>query len=146
MGWGVFFLNAGSFRGVKWNTQTLFARKSGRQACKRWHALQLMRSNDFAGMQETRCSHASAKPIALPTGIRPLWSHDSARQAGVGLWIKESFSSKFNPLNSESCEELEAGRVAVLRLRGPQGGLDIFVVYHHTGYNYMCMYKWLRLF
>ena len=36
-------------------------------------------------------------------------------------------------MTDESWEEVEQGRVCVLRLRGPSGALDIFVIYHHTG-------------
>lgn len=82
-----------SFRGVTWNTQALFARKTGRQSAKRRHAMQLMQSNDFAGWQETHSTYGAARALQLLADIRSFWSHDSARKAGVGLWVKEALLS-----------------------------------------------------
>ena len=92
-----------------------------------------MQSNDFAGWQETHSTNGATRALMLPAEVHQFWSHDSARQGGVGLWVKKTFLSNFNPPADEDWEEIEAGRVAVLHLRDPQGGLDIFVIYHHTG-------------
>ena len=64
-----------------------------------------------------------------PPSTKAFWSYGTAHQGGVGLWAKESFLAKF-----PSCawEELEEGRVAVLRLGGPSGKLDVFCVYLDT--------------
>ena len=112
---------SGTFQGVTWNTQALFARKSGRQSAKRRHALKLMQSNDFAGWQETHSTNGATRALKLPAEVHHFWSHDSAKQGGVGLWVKETFLSNFNPTADEGWEEIEAGRVAVLHLRGWHG-------------------------
>ena len=123
----------GSFKGATWNTQALFARRSERQHCKRRHAMKLIQSYDFVGLQETHSTDGAVKAMSMPTGIRPFWSHGSTRKAGIGLLVKEQFLLNFNAVTDDSWEEVEPGRAAVLRLRGPQGALDIFVLYHHTG-------------
>ena len=92
-----------------------------------------MRCHDFIALQETHSTEGYAKAIDLPTDIRRFWSHATTRQAGIALWLKASFLAQFNPADDSSWEQIEPGRAAVLRLRGPRGGLDVFVLYHHTG-------------
>jgi hypothetical protein len=69
----------------------------------------------------------------MENGLRPFWAHGTTSQAGIGLIIKEEFLNKFNPVTDTSWEYIETGRAAVLRLRGPSGALDIFVIYLATG-------------
>ena len=95
--------------------------------------MKLIQSYDFVGLQETHSTDGAVKAMSMPTGIRPFWSHGSTRKAGIGLLVKEQFLLSFNAVTDDSWEEVEPGRAAVLRLRGPQGALDIFVLYHHTG-------------
>ena len=74
--------------------------------------------------------------LELPACVKGFWSHNTTHQAGVGLLTEQAFLDKFNPVdpsNSDDWEEVDAGRVAVLRLRGPSGGVDIFVLYVATG-------------
>ena len=123
----------GAFTGVTWNSQALFTSKKSRQQGKQRHASRLARTYDFVGLQETHGTWGAAEAVRMPDGIHPFWSHGLARKAGIGLWVKETFLAKFNPVTEDSWEEIEYGRAGVLRLRGPNGALDIFVVYHHTG-------------
>jgi exonuclease III len=123
----------GTYKGTSWNSQALFARKTGRQQGKQRHAARLAESHDFVGLQETHSTDGSVRAFRAPAGVRCFWSHASVRQAGVALWVKETFLAKFNPVTNESWVEIEQGRAGVLRLRGAEGALDIFVLYHHTG-------------
>ena len=59
-------------------------------------------------------------------GTVSFWSNMSRRQAGIGLIVQKSFINQFK---ERSWEEIEAGRIAVLRLRGGKGGLDLWVCY-----------------
>ena len=47
----------------------------------------------------------------------------------MGLWLKDSFLAKFH---NWVWVEIEAGRVAVLRLSGDAGEFDIFCIYLDT--------------
>ena len=123
----------GSFRGCSWNTQALFARRVDRQRKKMQHARRLFAAHDFAVWQETHSTQGRARMLRLPRECTAHWSHDSTHTAGVGLWIRHSFLQHFNPAQAGDWVEIVPGRAAVLRLNGPLGSLDIFVVYMHTG-------------
>ena len=82
----------GAFAGTTWNTQALFARKTGRQQAKRRHAMRLADNYDFAGLQETHSTQGSVRAMCLPDSIRHFWSHGSTRQAGIGVLVKKVFS------------------------------------------------------
>lgn len=71
----------------------------------------------------------------IPARMRGFWSHGTSHQAGVGLLVKQAFLDKLNPVRSDDWEEVEVGRAAVLRLRGPNGGIDFFVTYLASGDN-----------
>jgi len=71
----------------------------------------------------------SAEAYWLPNGIMARWSHGSASQGGIGLWLKKSFVAQFHVFK---WRELEAGRVGVMSLVGDKGSLDIFCVYLDT--------------
>ena len=124
---------AGDFSGATWNIQALFARKVLRHGPKVRHTLHLARRHDFLGLQEAHSAEGRVTALSLPPGSRAFWSHGSRRQAGVGLPVTESFLSNFNPVEAAEWVEVEAGRSAVLRLRGPKGGLDLVVVYLASG-------------
>ena len=62
-------------------------------------------------------------------GTVSFWSNMSRRQAGIGLIVQKSFINQFK---ERSWEEIEAGRIAVLRLRGGKGGLDLCACYFST--------------
>ena len=56
----------------------------------------------------------------------------------MGLLVHRDFLSKFNDVEEDEVENLAAGRVVRLPLRGPQGALDLYVVYMPTGPNTSC--------
>jgi len=85
-----------------------------------------MNKHDFGILSETHGLEGRADALWLPPGTKAFWSHGTAQQAGVGLWIKESFLAKFPYW---VWVELEVGRTAVLRLSGERGELDIFCGY-----------------
>ena len=119
----------GDFTGFAWNSQALFAQKAQRQFQKRYKAQQLASRHDFGTFSETHGLLGRADALWLPPDIHPFWSHGTSHQGGVGLWIKNTFLSKFQ---NWVWVELEAGRVAVLRLSGDAGEFDIFCVYLDT--------------
>ena len=71
--------------------------------------------------------------LNIPHHSLAFYSHGSSRIGGVCLWIKKTFLDLFNPIQRDSWIEVTPGRAAILRLDGPQGSLDIGIVYLHTG-------------
>jgi hypothetical protein len=65
----------------------------------------------------------SAEAYWLPNGIMARWSHGSASQGGIGLWLKKSFVAQFHVFK---WRELEAGRVGVMSLVGTKGASTFF--------------------
>ena len=49
--------------------------------------------------------------------------------------IRETFLEQFNPVAHKDWIEIVPGRAAVLQLNGPNGSLDIYSLYFHTGAN-----------
>ncbi len=49
--------------------------------------------------------------------------------------LKDQFLEKFNPISEDDWTIICEGRIGRLRLEGPQGCLDIFVLYLTTGNN-----------
>jgi exonuclease III len=123
----------GEFAGSSWNSQALFARRSYRHHPKLRQAWKLAAMHDFTGLQETHSTKGRIEALRLPPGTNAFWSHGTTHQAGIGLVVKTSFMDNFNPVAPEDWNEIVEGRVAALRLRGPDGSLDIFVVYLQSG-------------
>jgi hypothetical protein len=125
----------GDFQGFSWNAQALFAKKKHRHHPKVRHALRLAQQHDFRALQESHSTPGAAIAFQrqLPRRMKAFWSHGTARQAGIGLIIKSSFLDNFNPVRPQDWEIVEADREAVLRLRGPQGGLGIYAMYLASG-------------
>ena len=123
----------GDFSGCSWNSQALFARRCHRQHPKMRHAIRLAQSHDFTGFQETHSQPGRVEAFRLPPNMCAFWSHGTTTQAGIGLLVQRSFLDNFNPVVESDWEQIEPGRVAVLRLRGPCGGIDLFVVYMASG-------------
>lgn len=92
-----------------------------------------MKGTDFLALQETHSTTGRVTAASLPSDIRAFWSHGSTTVGGVGLWLSSSFLSRFGPVAEQDFTEIEQGRVAVLRLDGPQGSLDVFSIYMPTG-------------
>ena len=120
--------------GSSWNSQALFARRSHRHHPKLRQAGKLAALHDFTGLQETHPTKKRVEVLRLPPRIKAFcWSHGTTHQTGIGLVVKKSFMDKINPIAPEDWNEIVEGRVAALRLRGPDGSLDIFVVYLQSG-------------
>ena len=119
----------GDYAGFAWNAQALLAQKAHRQVSKRYRAQQLINKHDFGIFSETHGLAGREDAYWLPQGVRAFWSHGTAHQGGICLWVKDIFLNKFR---ESKWEVLEPGRIAVLRLRGDEGELDIFAVYLST--------------
>ena len=123
----------GDFRGCTWNAQALFARRASRQCPKQRQVRKLLQNHDFLAVQETHSTEGGVLAFECPAGTAARWSHGTTQRAGIGLLLQDSFLSNFNVLQEGDWEDIEAGRAAVLHLRGPQGSLDIWVLYMATG-------------
>ena len=123
----------GDFRGCTWNAQALFARRASRQCPKQRQVRKLLQNHDFLAVQETHSTEGGVLAFECPAGTAARWSHGTTQRAGIGLLLQDSFLSNFNVLQEGDWEEIEAGRAAVLHLRGPQGSHDIWVLYMATG-------------
>ena len=123
----------GNYRGCSWNCEALMAVKAARQAAKCSQMSKLMASHDFGVFVEAHCTAGKERAFALPQDCVGHWSHFSARRAGVGIVLRRSFLEKFATFQDGDFQELEPGRIARLRLRGPAGNLDIWAVYLTTG-------------
>ena len=119
----------GDYAGFGWNAQALLAQKAHRQVRKRYRAQQLIQKHDFGMFSETHGLDGREEAYWLPNGVRAFWSHGTAHQGGVCLWVKDIF---FNKFRETKWDVLEPGRIAVLRLRGGEGELDIFAAYLST--------------
>ena len=127
---------SGSIRGCgcTWNSQALFARDISRHELKTNKILHLLSTHDVFALQETRSTEGKARAWTGDQGTTSFWSHNrTARTAGVALLVRTAFLQQFFPITEHSWQELIPGRAAVLRLDGPQGSLDLFTVYMHTG-------------
>ena len=81
----------------------------------------------FLSLSVSLCIHIDIYLHTRQSSIKKLSNPD------LGLFIKQSFLDKFNPIDADAWEEFKAGRAAVRRLRGPSGGIDMFVMYLATG-------------
>ena len=126
---------SGDFSGAAWNSQALFARKSGRQKPKMTKARGIVAKHDFSIFEEVHGADGRIDALRLPPEFTAFWSnHPDVSSAGIGIILKSKFLALFNPIDKDKdWEVLEKGRAAVLHLRGPKGALDIFCVYLVTG-------------
>ena len=124
----------GDFRGTWWNSQALFASDATLQSNKHRYAWSLLAKADFTGFAETHSTIGHTEAASLPSTSKFFWSHGPTRwQAGVGLAVKHSFLQNFNTTHDRDWQEIAPGRAAKLSLRGPSGGLDLYVCYLPTG-------------
>ena len=93
----------------------------------------LITSHDFGMIYETHGTAGKAEAYTVPTGCTAFWSHLTAGRAGVGILVRDDFLTRFAPIKADDWEEFEAGRLARLQLRGPDGNLDLWAVYLTTG-------------
>ena len=123
----------GDYKGFSWNAQALMAANTQLQ-CKKGHYLtKLIHSHDFGMVYETHGTKGKGIAYTAPTGCTAFWSHLSAQQAGIGILLHNDFLAQFAKTKDTDWEEIEAGRLARLRLRGPGGDLDLWAVYLATG-------------
>ena len=116
------------FRGCTWNAQALFAAKATRHFPKLRYAARLLKQHDWLCLQETHSTSGKCDAVRLPDSCKAYWSHGTRSQAGVGILVSRTFLENFDE-NLTHFESIQDGRIAVLRLNGPSGSLDIWVVY-----------------
>ena len=72
-----------------------------------------------------------------PAGTRFFGSMGTAKQAGVAILVTEKFLNRFDTIPKEHerrhWRHLDQGRVAKLKLSGPEGDLELIVTYLHSG-------------
>jgi len=120
------------FSGVCWNSQGYFMAKVAGQARKKLAVGKLIQGRDFAMLTEAHCTPGTILSYRDISGTRSWWSCGEAARAGVGIILQETFLRKFCLAEPEWLE-VEAGRLARLRLKGPCGVLDLLVAYLPTG-------------
>ena len=130
--WDIPFI--GDFSGCAWNAQALFHSKARRQQPKLRKARRLATAHGFTILSETHCLKGRAMALRLPEGMLGLWNDGSSSAGGVGIILSRQFLAQFRPVDeTKDWITIVPGHVAVLRLRGAQGSLDIFCVYMPTG-------------
>ena len=90
----------------------------------------LLQKFDVVFLQET---HSSPGKITGWRGVQGGKYFSSHGQHGVGILISDSFRALFD--EDPELLQVEPGRLALLRLRGPHGALDLGVWYAQTGYR-----------
>jgi len=124
----------GDFSGCAWNAQALFAAKACRQLPKMRKVIKLASSNDFTIVEEAHCISGRGDALRLPSHLTALWSNGTASVAGIGIILNRDFLCKFNTIiPNRDWVEVIPGRVAILKLRGRLGALDIICAYLPTG-------------
>ena len=124
----------GDYDACAWNAQALFASRTTRQTPKMSKAVELARKHDFSIYSEAHCLRGRADALCLPAEFTAVWSNGTASTAGIGIVLKRSFLAKFHPVDRQrDWLEIVPGYVAVLRLNGPSGSLDVFCCYFPTG-------------
>jgi len=96
--------------------------------------IKLASGNDFTIVSEAHCLSGRADAMRLPSHLTALWSNGTASVAGIGLILHRDFLKKFVTIDpGRDWVEVIPGRVAILKLRGSQGALDIVCAYLPTG-------------
>ena len=123
----------GDFRGATWNMRSLFTRKANLQDTKWPWVSRIMAQHDFLAIQETHGTAGFVHTAVLPRDTRSWWAHASQQAGGIGIMVKKSFLSQFTAPTPQDWTILEEGRLARLRLKGPKGAIDLYIVYMATG-------------
>ena len=138
----------GDYKTSTWNTQALFAVNTHRQFPKKRRVTRIIHESDVTFLQETHSQPGSAMAWTPPDGHIVIWSHGTSRVAGVGIALKHSFLSMFNPIDVHSdVLEIIPGRVLLVHLHGPCGNLDLCCVYmdaHETSVRKRAITKLAR--
>ena len=107
-----------------------------RRRAKWTHCYHLLGRSDILALQETHSTPANTARLLLPHTHAFWWSHDTQHTGGVAVGVSKSFLARFGqgvPGQGAEWVEIAPGRVAILRLEGPRGRLDMVVLYLHTG-------------
>ena len=124
----------GDFAGCSWNPGALFHQKAIRRKDKFTQLHKLINKHDFAIIQETHSLEGRTDLLELRGEHTAFWSDCTAAAAGVGIILKSDFLKRFNKIDPiKDWVQIKKGYVAVLKLRGPEGNLDIFCCYYPTG-------------
>ena len=115
-----------------WNSQALFARKRHRHISKDLFVRRLLRHRDAVLLTDTHGLEGATAAWSCPADCVPYFTPGSSRRAGVGVVVSKRFLSRFQAAEP-AWEVIVPGRAAVLRLRGAEGRLDLFVLYFPTG-------------
>ncbi len=107
------------------------AAKTERQTSKQRYFNRLVTSHDFTIVTETHGSEGKALAFRLPDGYVAYWSHSSLKSAGTGIILSQNFLSRFS--SDVDFAEVVPGRLARIKLIGPEGAVDIWAIYMHTG-------------
>jgi exonuclease III len=123
---------AGDIKVATWNSQALFARKARRHLHKMQEVNRLSQLHDALLVTETHGKPGEELTLSLPRGWHAWWAHGSATRAGVAILISPQLRAQFDD-SLTRWEVITPGRAAVLRLKGAQGCLDLWVTYFATG-------------
>ena len=121
---------------TSWNAQALMATEPRRRKVKWEHCRRLIGGSDIIALQETHSTPANTARLILPDSHLFWWSHDTQQTAGIAVGVATTLLKKFcQPTSGRPGDwiEIVAGRAAMLRMEGPQGALDLIVIYLHTG-------------
>ena len=103
------------------------------QSRKGCYLSHLIATHDFGMIYETHGNEGKASAYTLPQACTAFWSHYNSQRAGVGLVVSNAFLARFAPVRETDWIQIEQGRLACLRLQGPEGKLDLWTAYLPTG-------------
>ena len=86
----------------------------------------LARQYQIIGLQETHGTAGREQAYVAPPGFCAFWAHGTNCKAGIALLIEDSFLGLFHHREWAIVDE---GRVAMIRLSGSLGDLDLWVRY-----------------
>ena len=130
----------GDLKVASWNGQSIFCDSQIKRTRKHCRIATLRKSNDVVLIQETYGTRGCEPSYRCPPRTKVWWSHSTIRsnragahtsggdhekrKGGIATLVSEEFLSNFDVIN---WHEIILGRVAVLRLSGTLGALDIWM-------------------
>ena len=128
------FAYTGNYRGALWNAQGLFASKACQQQKKFGELIRLMIGRDFIFISEAHSNAEKAKVkkrYLQQAGLVAFWSHGTNARAGIGIVVRQTFLDQFD--KNPAWDQVSKGEAGILRLKGPNGNLDLASCYFPTG-------------
>jgi len=122
----------GALKGVSWNLRGWFAADPHRMAMKTRRVRRLLQQHDVVCIQETHANAGEQLAFGCTEGVKAYFSAGTNARGGIAILLSTKFLASFDPAVSH-WEELVPGRLGILRLRGPFGGLNIVNCYFPTG-------------